>query len=234
MLRNFRVSELSLSKKSLRDFSPSCFQNCKIQFCSIILQFCRCGGGSDAKGHPDGFLSHFSSLRSFQLGRFFDSLSSETFEFRSFSFYHGKNRRPHPLHEVSLSVAALSERLRQLQIARHSRRTCRLSSLSLRGAKRRGNLAVPYRISRKLRRNRNCLPEIAALACGLLAMAHQGGVAVHQRPHTVEYPCTRRSLTAAAGTRCKRFVRFDRRPVHIGSAGPFSTKQHCLFRRHKK
>ena len=128
-----------------------------------------------------------------------------------------------------LAVAALSERLRQLQIARHSRRTCRLSSLSLRGAKRRGNLAVPYRISRKLRRNRNCLPEIAALACGLLAMAHQGGVAVHQRPHTVEYPCTRRSLTAAAGTRCKRFVRFDRRPVHIGSAGPFSTKQCCFF-----
>ena len=112
---------------------------------------------------------------------------------------------------------------------RHSRRTCRLSSLSLRGAKRRGNLAVPYRISRKLRRNRNCLPEIAALACGLLAMAHQGGVAVHQRPHTVEYPCTRRSLTAAAGTRYKRFVRFDRRPVHIGSAGPFSTKQCCFF-----
>ena len=112
---------------------------------------------------------------------------------------------------------------------RHSRRTCRLSSLSLRGAKRRGNLAVPYRISRKLRRNRNCLPEIAASAFGLLAMAHQGGAAVHQRPHTVEYPCTRRSLTAAAGTRCKRFVRFDRRPVHIGSAGPFSTKQCCFF-----
>ena len=139
-----------------------------------------------------------------------------------------------PLREVSLSVAALRERLRQLQIARHSRRTCRLSSLSLRGAKRRGNLAVPYRISRKLRRNRNCLPEIAASAFGLLAMAHQGGAAVHQRPHTVEYPCTRRSLTAAAGTRCKRFVRFDRRPVHIGSAGPFSTKQCCFSRRHKK
>ena len=118
MLRDFRVSELSLSKKSLRDFSPSCFQNCKIQFCSIILQFCRCGGGSDAKGHPDGFLSHFSSLRSFQLGRFFDSLSSETFEFRSISFYCKINWRPHPLREVSLSVAALSERLRQLQIAR--------------------------------------------------------------------------------------------------------------------
>ena len=35
---------LSLSKKVLLDFSPSCYQNCKINFCSMILQFCRCGG----------------------------------------------------------------------------------------------------------------------------------------------------------------------------------------------
>ena len=34
----------------------SCFQNCKIEFCIIILQFCRCGGLFDAKGNPDGFL----------------------------------------------------------------------------------------------------------------------------------------------------------------------------------
>ena len=127
----------------------------------------------DAKGHPDGFLSHFSSLRSFQLGRFFDSLSSETFEFRSFSFYHGKNRRPHPLHEVSLSVAALIERLAGRQYLQHALYGVRPPDLSLRGAKRRGNLAVPYRISRKLRLNRNCLPEIAASACGLLAMTRQ-------------------------------------------------------------
>ena len=40
----------------------------------MILQFCRCGGLFDAKGHPDGFLSHFPSLRNFRLGRFFDSL----------------------------------------------------------------------------------------------------------------------------------------------------------------
>ena len=58
---------ISLSKKSLWTFSPSCFQNCKIKFCSMILQFCRCGGGSNAKGHPDGFLSHVPSLRNFQL-----------------------------------------------------------------------------------------------------------------------------------------------------------------------
>ena len=60
----------SLSKKSLWAFSPSCFQNCKINFCSMILQFCRCGGLFNAKGNPDGFLSHFPSLRNFRLGRF--------------------------------------------------------------------------------------------------------------------------------------------------------------------
>jgi hypothetical protein len=45
----------------------------------MILQFCRCGGLFDAKGHPDGFLSHFSSLRNFRLGRFFDSLTRSVF-----------------------------------------------------------------------------------------------------------------------------------------------------------
>ena len=30
------------------------------------------------KGHPDGFLSHFSSLRNIWLGRFFDSLRHKT------------------------------------------------------------------------------------------------------------------------------------------------------------
>ena len=56
-------------------FSPSCFPNCKIKFCSMILQFCRCGGLFDAKGHPDGFLSHFPSLRNFRLSMFLDSLA---------------------------------------------------------------------------------------------------------------------------------------------------------------
>ena len=64
----------SLSKKSLRAFSPSCFQNCKISFCVFILQFCRCGGLLNAKGNPDGFLSHYLSLRNFRLSSFFDSL----------------------------------------------------------------------------------------------------------------------------------------------------------------
>ena len=60
---------------SFRTFPPSCFQNCKIKFCSMILQFCRCGGLFDAKGNPDGFLSHFSSLRNFWLGGFSCSLT---------------------------------------------------------------------------------------------------------------------------------------------------------------
>ena len=48
---------LSLSKKSFRTFRQAeAFQNCKIKFCSMILQFCRCGGLFDAKGNPDGFL----------------------------------------------------------------------------------------------------------------------------------------------------------------------------------
>ena len=64
------ASGISLSKKSFQTFSPNCFQNCKINFCSTILQFCRCGGLFNAKGNPDGFLSHFSSLRSFWLGSF--------------------------------------------------------------------------------------------------------------------------------------------------------------------
>ena len=58
--------------------------------------------------------------------------------------------------------------------------------MSLRGAKRRGNLAVPGGITGKPRRKRNCLPEIApqghflalraqgaTLDVGLLAMARQ-------------------------------------------------------------
>ena len=67
--RRGAAPRLCLSKKSLWTFLTSCFQNCKINFCSIILQFCRCGGLFHAKGNPDGFLSHFSSLRNFRLGR---------------------------------------------------------------------------------------------------------------------------------------------------------------------
>ena len=53
----------------------------------------------------------------------------------------------------------------------------RTSDLSFRGAKRRGNLAVLGRIIGYFRRKRNCLPEIATSACGLLAMTYQGSMA---------------------------------------------------------
>ena len=56
-------------------FRQAAFRIAKSKFCSMILQFCRCGGLFDAKGHPDGFLSRFSSLRNFRLCRFFDSLA---------------------------------------------------------------------------------------------------------------------------------------------------------------
>ena len=42
----------------------------------IFLQFCRCGGLWNAKGHPDGFLSHFSSLRNFRLSMFLTACSA--------------------------------------------------------------------------------------------------------------------------------------------------------------
>ena len=81
--------------------------------------------------------------------------------------------------------------------------------LSLRGAKRRGNLAVLCWISRKLRRKRNCFPEIAPQGHFLALRAQgatapsgprndtSGSAAVHQCPPAVEWLCTRRSLTAA-------------------------------------
>ena len=45
-----------LVEKSLRVFCQAAFKIAKL-FCSTVLQFCRCGGLFDAKGHPDGFLS---------------------------------------------------------------------------------------------------------------------------------------------------------------------------------
>ena len=56
----------------------SCFPNCKIEFCSMISQFCRCGGLFDAKGNPDGFLSHDPSLRNLRLDGILDGLTRKT------------------------------------------------------------------------------------------------------------------------------------------------------------
>ena len=79
----------SACRKVPSGFLPSCFQNCKMKFCSIILQFCRCGGLLNAKGNPDGFLSHFSSLRNLRLGSFFAS------PFRKNEMYRPASRTVH-------------------------------------------------------------------------------------------------------------------------------------------
>ena len=44
----------------------------------MILQFCRCGGLFDAKGNPDGFLSHYPSLRNLRLDGILDGLTRKT------------------------------------------------------------------------------------------------------------------------------------------------------------
>ena len=57
----------SLSKKSLWAFSPSCFQNCKIEFCCIL--FCNSAAAAgDGTRKETLTVSHFSSLRNFQPG----------------------------------------------------------------------------------------------------------------------------------------------------------------------
>ena len=59
------------------------------------------------------------------------------------------------------SVAAVSDRLAGWHYLRHKFIGVMPPSLSFRGAKRRGNLAVLGRIIGHFRRKRNCLPEIA-------------------------------------------------------------------------
>ena len=62
--------------------------------------------------------------------------------------------------------------------------TARSPDVSLRGAKRRGNLAVLGRIIGYFRRKRNCLPEIATSACGLLAMTNLMAVTILSTAYT--------------------------------------------------
>ena len=84
-------------------------------------------------------------------------------------------------------VAALSERhVRGIQPYKGSGAPWYPPDVSFRGAKRRGNLAEPGWITWYSRRKRNCLPEIATSAVGLLAMTHQGSAEVHQHPCAVE------------------------------------------------
>ena len=104
------------------------------------------------------------------------------------------HRRPHAL--PNLTVAAVSDRL----VQSHSTAgghwcTAALPDVSLRGAKRRGNLAVHSWITGRPRRKRNCLPEIApqghflalraqgaTSACGLLAMTSRGLLPFYRQP----------------------------------------------------
>ena len=84
------------------------------------------------------------------------------------------------------------------------------SELSFRGAKRRGNLAEPGWITWYSRRKRNCLPEIATSACGLLAMTNRGG-----HPRFIDGPLitpvqrregTARPLQGACGRRGRSVI----------------------------
>ena len=70
------------------------------------------------------------------------------------------------------------------------------SELSFRGAKRRGNLAEPGWITWYSRRKRNCLPEIATSAVGLLAMTNLGAL-LDRRAYLQICSCHRRSMSAA-------------------------------------
>ena len=80
----------------------------------------------------------------------------------------------------------------------------RTSDLSLRGAKRRGNLAGPGWITWHFRRNRNCLPEIATSAYGLLAMTnleasrHRRNAVLVASLHGAHYPQGARRIRKAA------------------------------------
>ena len=102
------------------------------------------------------------------------------------------------------------ERHGGLQYAPHCLYGARLSDLSLRGAKRRGNLAEPDRTTGKSSAksqlpSRDCTPRALPRASrsgrhvGLRPPRNDtsGGSVVHQRPPAVEFPCAGRSLSAA-------------------------------------
>ena len=89
--------------------------------------------------------------------------------------------------------------------------------LSFRGAKRRGNLAVPSPITGQPRRNRNCLPEIAAAPSGP-RNDKSGGIAPLNLCRDHRQPAWR-SMSAATDAR-NWSMRFYRQPVRIGNAFP--------------
>ena len=123
------------------------------------------------------------------------------------------HRRPHAL--PNLTVAAVSDRL----VQSHSTAgghwcTAALPDVSLRGAKRRGNLAVHSWITGRPRRKRNCLPEIATAPLGP-RNDKSGAFTI------VTATGTSRSCGAGRGQPGPYKARaFARRSVQIGSAFP--------------
>ena len=69
-----KTPEVRISANRINDSAPDVNLEFGARVLPAALQFCRCGGLWNAKGHPDGFPSHDPSLRNFRLGRFFDSL----------------------------------------------------------------------------------------------------------------------------------------------------------------
>lgn len=69
-----KTPEVRISANRINDSAPDVNPEFGARVLPAALQFCRCGGLWNAKGHPDGFPSHDPSLRNFRLGRFFDSL----------------------------------------------------------------------------------------------------------------------------------------------------------------
>ena len=94
------------------------------------------------------------------------------------------------------SVAALSERLVHLQIMQRKFIGMETSEFVIARPRRgRGNLAVPGRITGRPRRKRNCLPEIATSAFGLLAMTIRGPLPFYRQPVRI--------VSAAPGAACR-------------------------------
>ena len=69
-----KTPEVRISANRINDSAPDVNPEFGARVLPAALQFCRCGGSWNAKGHPDGFPSHDPFLRNFRLGRFFDSL----------------------------------------------------------------------------------------------------------------------------------------------------------------
>ena len=112
--------------------------------------------------------------------------------------------------------------------------------LSLRGAKRRGNLAVPGWITGKPRRKRNCLPEIAPQG-HFLALRAQGATSAFGLPAMTNLGALRRRMCAAvivnlqgaqgAPLQAALKIRAKNTPIR-SDGGVFCTDfQSCLQRR---